>query len=491
MVNSVVKDIIQVIVKSVGIQAGGSNISLTRYWKQQTNFYELWKITGVGTMTGLKRGDPMTVTGTGLNAIYAVPDTAPYITRDTDYVFHKSDGSVSTLCDGNRLVGNDFPKIIVKYADASPYAIEYIGILDTGQIVNNKMRDDFHLSIWWSNTLSFHGNVKGNRPLAQQYVWTSEATAVAPTVTTTAISAILSTMATSGGNVTATGGATVTARGVCWGTSANPTVAGSYTTDSSGTGSYVSSITGLSALTTYHVRAYATNSAGTGYGADVQFTTLTAFADDSWLARWELDPITSGTLINDVSGNGNTLGLVDCVLTTDRGARANKALQFNGTSAYLYHITITIPNDVFALTGWFKADAWANFNFLFSDTNPAIGSGGYALMYVTSSNSLRFYVGHWSTVAAGSNHIDIPMTDTTGWHFWTAMYSKALGKMYFSIDNGTLYSADVNYTIVSGGGILVGKGTATEFFSGKKDQIYFRNRILTAGEITTDYNTVV
>jgi hypothetical protein len=152
----------------------GRSQSWSGYWKTQSEFYELWKVTGAGTMTGLKRGDSLTITGSGLNAIYAVPDTNAYKTIDTDYVFHKSDGSVSTLCDGNRLIAYDFSKIIVKYLDIAPYTIEYIGILDTGKLVNNKMRDDFHLSIWWDNTLSAYGNLKQNRPLSQQYIWTPE-----------------------------------------------------------------------------------------------------------------------------------------------------------------------------------------------------------------------------------------------------------------------------------------------------------------------------
>ena len=98
--------------------------------------------------------------------------------------------------------------------------------------------------------------------------------ATAPTVTTTAISEIDKTTATGGGNVTADGGATVTARGICWSTSQNPTVDGSHTTDGTGTGSFTSSMTGLTANTTYYVRAYATNSAGTAYGEQVSFTTL-------------------------------------------------------------------------------------------------------------------------------------------------------------------------------------------------------------------------
>lgn len=99
---------------------------------------------------------------------------------------------------------------------------------------------------------------------------------VAPSVTTASVSDVTASSATAGGDVTATGGATVTARGVCWSTSANPTTADSKTTDGAGTGSFTSSISGLAPATTYHVRAYATNSTGTSYGSDVTFTTAAA-----------------------------------------------------------------------------------------------------------------------------------------------------------------------------------------------------------------------
>ena len=96
---------------------------------------------------------------------------------------------------------------------------------------------------------------------------------VAPTVTTASATNIAQTTATSGGNVTSDGGTAVSARGVCWSTNQTPTTADSHTTDGTGTGTYVSSITGLNAATTYYIRAYATNSVGTAYGNQQSFTT--------------------------------------------------------------------------------------------------------------------------------------------------------------------------------------------------------------------------
>ena len=94
-----------------------------------------------------------------------------------------------------------------------------------------------------------------------------------PTVTTNNVSNIAATTATCGGRVTSAGGARVTARGVCWSTSQNPTVNDNHTTNGSGTGSFISALTELTPSTTYYVRAYATNSAGTAYGSEKSFTT--------------------------------------------------------------------------------------------------------------------------------------------------------------------------------------------------------------------------
>jgi uncharacterized repeat protein (TIGR02543 family) len=103
-------------------------------------------------------------------------------------------------------------------------------------------------------------------------------TLLAPTVTTQAATDITMTSATGNGNITVLGTANPTEHGVVWSTLPNPTTADSKTTDGpvAATGAFTSSITGLTPGTLYHVRAYATNIAGTSYGSDVTFTTLIA-----------------------------------------------------------------------------------------------------------------------------------------------------------------------------------------------------------------------
>jgi hypothetical protein len=99
---------------------------------------------------------------------------------------------------------------------------------------------------------------------------------LAPTVTTNTVGNISYTTASGGGNVTSQGSTTVTVRGICWSTSSNPTLADSHTIDGSGTGTFTSSMTGLTNNTLYYVRAYATNSIGTTYGDQETFNTLAA-----------------------------------------------------------------------------------------------------------------------------------------------------------------------------------------------------------------------
>jgi hypothetical protein len=116
-----------------------------------------------------------------------------------------------------------------------------------------------------NNSGTAYGNVISFRTIA----------ASTPTgLSTASISSVTQTTAVSGGNINADGGAPVTAKGVCWSNSTtSPTISNSRTNNGNGIGSFTSSLTGLLANTTYYVRAYATNSAGTAYGNMQTFST--------------------------------------------------------------------------------------------------------------------------------------------------------------------------------------------------------------------------
>jgi len=90
------------------------------------------------------------------------------------------------------------------------------------------------------------------------------------------VASITATSAIGGGNIISDGDSsslTVTARGVCWNTFPSPTIENSKTTDGVAGGRFNSNIGSLMPLTTYYVRAYATNSVCTIYGNEVSFVT--------------------------------------------------------------------------------------------------------------------------------------------------------------------------------------------------------------------------
>lgn len=101
-----------------------------------------------------------------------------------------------------------------------------------------------------------------------------------PSVTTAPVTNITSGEATCGGNVISNGGGgEITERGICYSTNSNPTVDGdgcTKITNGTGTGNFTASMTSLAANTTYHVRSFATNSAGTSYGNEKTFTTASS-----------------------------------------------------------------------------------------------------------------------------------------------------------------------------------------------------------------------
>jgi uncharacterized protein (TIGR02145 family) len=94
-----------------------------------------------------------------------------------------------------------------------------------------------------------------------------------PSLITKEVHQITETTAVTGGMVYSAGDAEVTARGVCWSTVPNPTTEDNKTFNGTGSGSYISNLNGLSTNTAYHVRAYASSSAGTAYGDEISFTT--------------------------------------------------------------------------------------------------------------------------------------------------------------------------------------------------------------------------
>lgn len=147
------------------------------------------------------------------------------------------------------------------------------------------------------------------------------------------------------GNVTSTGGGEITSRGVCWGTSINPTINDNRTTET--TDVFSSTISNLTANTAYYFRVYATNSAGTSYGVNQNYST-SSLDDSTWNflinnsgSSWNADVTlnSDGTAVYDEPSSPGTYltygtwSLSGNVLTYDMDSSepTNASYQFTGT----------------------------------------------------------------------------------------------------------------------------------------------------------------
>jgi len=139
-----------------------------------------------------------------------------------------------------------------------------------------------------------------------------------PAVTTDTVdtSGVTRSSAAVSGSVTDAGTASVTERGFVYGASANPTTANSKLAAGAGTGAFSATLTGLASGTAYHVRAYAISGAGTAYGEDRTFTTLSGGGGGGSTTKtkvYNADVKEGGfktdTLPVAVSGSGGTASL--------------------------------------------------------------------------------------------------------------------------------------------------------------------------------------
>jgi Lamin Tail Domain len=173
----------------------------------------------------------------------------------------------------------------------------------------------------------------------------------APTAVINDSEALTASTAVVEAEVTAIGCSDVSERGIVIATTANPVIDGPGVTKivdlSTGIGTYDIELEDLAGGTTYYVRSYAINSAGTAYSADDTFATADVLAPnatagsgetvESFVANWdEVDGAVSYRL--DVSTSPDFGG---AALTTDlffseyvEGSSTNKYLEiYNGTGA--------------------------------------------------------------------------------------------------------------------------------------------------------------
>jgi len=175
-----------------------------------------------------------------------------------------------------------------------------------------------------------------------------------PTISTDIVSNITNAGASCGGNITNDGGSVVTNRGVCYSTSTNPTINNSISVSGNGTGSFLTTLSGLNASSIYYVRAFATNAIGTAYGVQRSFTTVTLSAPTLTTDEASSISYTSATTGLTVSSNGgsNIISQGVCYSTTQNPTINNNLINTTNTVG---HFSTTISGLIANTTYYVRA----------------------------------------------------------------------------------------------------------------------------------------
>jgi pectin methylesterase-like acyl-CoA thioesterase len=258
-----------------------------------------------------------------------------------------------------------------------------------------------------------------------------------PTLTTNGITSISTTFATSGGVITNDGNGAITAKGVCWNTGGNPTTSDNHTSDGITSTPFTSLITGLTAGSTYHVCAYATNSAGTSYGNEVTFTTLSSLSTPSIVTNAVTNSVnTSATGSGTISAWGGSP-------ITDRGICWS-------TSP---HPTLSTAID------YNSAGAGGEGTF----TAPI---GGLTL-------GTTYYVSAYATNSSGTSYgADVTFSTPT-----------AQPDVYKLVKHGGTAGVDCNYTTITDAFNAVPAGYTGHWFIYVAEGTYYEKPLLAAGKI--------
>jgi hypothetical protein len=232
--------------------------------------------------------------------------------------------------------------------------------------------------------------------------------ATIPSITTSAITNLTDVSCTSGGTIVQDGGYAISQKGVCWSTTINPTISNSKTNDGSGTSSFISNVSGLNASTTYYLRAYATNSLGTGYGSQISFTTAVTQTIPTVVTS---STITAGNYYANTTSN----------VTSDGNATVTARGVCWSTSA-----TPTLSNS-------FSSDG--------------TGTGSYSSALINLIGSTKYYYRAYATNAKGTAYGSI--------YSFTTSAAGLASLTTTSVSNITSSQANSGGTINNNGGSLI------------------------------------
>jgi hypothetical protein len=263
----------------------------------------------------------------------------------------------------------------------------------------------------------------------------SDTVSFLPIVHTIGVDNILQTSSRSGIELISLGASSVTTRGICWSTTPNPTIADTKNQSASTSSPlylYLSSLTGN---TTYHVRAYATNSFGTGYGEDLTFTS----------AAYLLPQVTTSSVTNAGGLEAtcsamvtNTGGYFKCSAQGFCWATTNNPTLENNVVAS----TSSLINVLFSKSIVFPTANVTYYVRAFA-TNPTGTSYGAVLMAKPTIGNLTYYI-DTNTLPVGSSNYNLIKIAMDSAMYYYNRYATFTGNIKVTYNSG-VPTAQSNY----------------------------------------------
>ena len=277
----------------------------------------------------------------------------------------------------------------------------------------------------------------------------------APILITNPVTDITTSSVTITGKITCDGGSPVTVRGICWGTSFNPLIDGTHTTEVEDSVIFSATITDLNPNTIYHARAFAENSVGTAYGNDITFTTNIAAPE---LTTTGISGITANTAISGgkiTYDGGASITEKGVCWSTSPSPDITDSFINSGTDTTRYQSTITglLSGTKYYVRAYAKNNAWTVYGEEVTFNTKIADMEGNLYSTVTIGSQIWMAENLRSTKF--NNNISVPnVPDNTAWinlttpaYCWFVndiKYKDTYGALYnwFTVSTGNLCPAD-------------------------------------------------